>query len=103
MAFTAAQKAILSEIFGIDGETLDDHLDLVTGNLSPETETAIIADLDLWTANRSNFARFYPKESNKGFSLNPAEVRSAIKIRVANWLSYNTALFGSGIGRLARS
>ena len=103
MAFTASQKVTIAEIFGIDGQTLDDHLLLVESNLSAETYTAVAADLATWATYRNNFTRFHPTESNKGFEVNPTDVRNSIKFRVATALSFNTDWFATTYGRTARS
>lgn len=101
MAFTAAQKTTLVKILGVTPSILDNQITLLSTSLTSDIQTAIEAEITLWTTAGTNFTNIEPNVKNFGARISTSDARASIRKNIAVLLERPE--WGKSGSRLQRS
>lgn len=102
MAFTESEKNSLVVVLGVTRPVLDQILMENAAYITAEVETDVRAELAKWNTAGSDYTKFTPTESNRGFNLNSGDAKNDIRRAIALLLGLDPDRFVSNQGRLVR-
>lgn len=96
MAFTESELNDLVTVLQMVRPTLDYVLGINAVYITAEVETDVRAELTRWATAGSEFVKFTPTESNRGFNLNAGDEKADIRRNIALLLGIDANAYGGG-------
>jgi hypothetical protein len=104
MALSEANQLTVCQILGVTPSDLEYQLTLLSTDFTAAVQSAVEAQITLWTTASVNYTDIEPKESNFGARIKAGSARQAIRERIAVLLERpDWANNGGSTARLVRA
>lgn len=102
MALSEANQLTICQILQVTPSDLEYQLTLLSTEFTAAVQSAVEAQIALWTTAGVDFTAIEPKERNFGARINPNDARNSIRKNIAVLLDRPDWATGNGGARLQR-